>query len=287
MEHKPNEMRSGALTGFLIALLLAALPAAVWLDLTNLAEGALQAAGQRPQFGDHQRARLLRSQRRRAHPRPPGRHPGRPQLRDHPRRDPDPGDAVAGARQGDQRAAAEHHLSLRLRLPVQEPRAAPARRVREGRAAEPARRSRPEDRRAPRPRCSATTSAWSRPSSWAPPASAATTPTPRARSATGRSATCAASRRSIDHPADRREPLLVQISAGLFRAGGDRRRCRSSSLQRRQARHDPGHEPRAGIGQRFPRFAVDEDLALSSRRRSTRASSAARRTSPSTPSARS
>jgi adenylate cyclase len=42
MEHKPNEMRSGALTGFLIALLLAALPAAVWLDLTNLAEGALR-----------------------------------------------------------------------------------------------------------------------------------------------------------------------------------------------------------------------------------------------------
>ena len=42
MEHKPNEMRSGALTGFLIALLLAALPAAVWLDLTNLAEGALK-----------------------------------------------------------------------------------------------------------------------------------------------------------------------------------------------------------------------------------------------------
>ena len=38
----PRDMRSSALTGFLIALLLAALPVAVWLDLTNLAEVALR-----------------------------------------------------------------------------------------------------------------------------------------------------------------------------------------------------------------------------------------------------
>src|SRR6202140_1080003 len=43
MESKtPRDMRSSALTGFLIALLLAALPVAVWLDLTNLAEVALR-----------------------------------------------------------------------------------------------------------------------------------------------------------------------------------------------------------------------------------------------------
>src|ERR1700726_1978179 len=43
MESKtPRDMRSSALTGFLIALLLAALPFAVWLDLTNLAEVALR-----------------------------------------------------------------------------------------------------------------------------------------------------------------------------------------------------------------------------------------------------
>ena len=37
-----KQTRSAALTGFVIALLLAALPAAVWLDLTNLAEAALR-----------------------------------------------------------------------------------------------------------------------------------------------------------------------------------------------------------------------------------------------------
>src|ERR1700704_2742793 len=38
----PRDMRSSALAGFLIALLLAALPVAVWLDLTNLVEVALR-----------------------------------------------------------------------------------------------------------------------------------------------------------------------------------------------------------------------------------------------------
>jgi adenylate cyclase len=43
MESKPpRDTRSSALTGFLIALLLAALPVAVWLDLTNLADVALR-----------------------------------------------------------------------------------------------------------------------------------------------------------------------------------------------------------------------------------------------------
>jgi adenylate cyclase len=40
--NSPKDIRSSALTGFLIALLLAALPLAVWLDLTNLAEVALR-----------------------------------------------------------------------------------------------------------------------------------------------------------------------------------------------------------------------------------------------------
>src|ERR1700710_312280 len=39
---KPRHRRSSLLTGFLIVLLLAALPVAVWLDLTNLAELALR-----------------------------------------------------------------------------------------------------------------------------------------------------------------------------------------------------------------------------------------------------
>src|SRR5277367_5847460 len=39
---KPVDLRSSALTGFLIALLLAALPVAVWLDLKNLTEAALR-----------------------------------------------------------------------------------------------------------------------------------------------------------------------------------------------------------------------------------------------------
>ena len=39
----PGNLRSrGILTGFLIALLLALLPVAVWLDLTNLGEAALR-----------------------------------------------------------------------------------------------------------------------------------------------------------------------------------------------------------------------------------------------------
>jgi adenylate cyclase len=43
MESKPSrDMRASALTGFLIAVLLAALPVAVWLDLRNLAEVALR-----------------------------------------------------------------------------------------------------------------------------------------------------------------------------------------------------------------------------------------------------
>jgi adenylate cyclase len=43
MESKPSpDLRASALTGFLIALLLAALPVAVWLDLKNLAEVALR-----------------------------------------------------------------------------------------------------------------------------------------------------------------------------------------------------------------------------------------------------
>jgi adenylate cyclase len=43
MENKnPQDIRSSALTGFLVAVLLAALPVAVWLDLTNLAEAALR-----------------------------------------------------------------------------------------------------------------------------------------------------------------------------------------------------------------------------------------------------
>jgi hypothetical protein len=37
-----RHIRSSVLTGLLIAVLLAALPVAVWMDLTNLAEAALR-----------------------------------------------------------------------------------------------------------------------------------------------------------------------------------------------------------------------------------------------------
>jgi adenylate cyclase len=37
-----RHLRSSVLTGLLIAVLLAALPVAVWMDLTNLAEAALR-----------------------------------------------------------------------------------------------------------------------------------------------------------------------------------------------------------------------------------------------------
>ncbi|MGY3406598.1 hypothetical protein ACVWZV_002711 [Bradyrhizobium sp. GM5.1] len=105
-------------------------------------------AGDRPEFGDHERAQLLRDQRGRAHHRQSERYDqGDSQLRIHPRRDPDPGDIVAGARAGDRGAAGKHHLPFRLGLPVPEPRPAPARQVREGRARIASQRSRAEDRR--------------------------------------------------------------------------------------------------------------------------------------------
>ncbi len=124
----PENLRSrGVLTGFLIAVLLALLPVAVWLDLTNLAEAALRrqatdlnslVTSVRGYYGSNVVGRILA-------------HPGSTQVihnyeigagcHAHSRH------AVAGAWQGDQRAAAEYYLSFRVRLSVQESCVASAR----------------------------------------------------------------------------------------------------------------------------------------------------------------
>ena len=181
--------------GCLILLLLVALPAAVWLDLSNLGE-----TGLRRQAADLNSVitsvrGLLCQQRRRAGA---CRRRARPRSSTITRRSgchPDPGDAVARTRQGDQRATAQHHLPLRLGLSVQGPRAACAGCLRKRRVASRCATIRPEDHR-----CLVVD--LQRPGAadcarhMGPPASAATTPTPTAPRATGRSAMSAASRRS-------------------------------------------------------------------------------------------
>ena len=186
--------------------------------------GGLAPPGERPQFGHQQRPRLLRLQRRRTGAGPSRRNQGGPQLRDHSGRDPDPGDAFAGTRQGHQRAAAEHHLPLRFRLS----RSRTARRINsiefEKAALQSLRENPgPEDRRrrklaVHRPR----------PAGRAGHDGASLRQLPQQPS--GKPEARLEGRRrprhpgSHHHPADRREPVLVQISAGLFRAGRDQRR---------------------------------------------------------------
>ncbi len=133
------------MSGLLIVLLLLGLPVAVWLDLTNLAEANLRRqaidlnsviSSVRSYYASNVVGRVLSSR---------AAHRGGAQLRKHPGRHPDPGHAVARARPRHQRAAAEHHLPLRLGLSVREPRAACARRIREGGAGCAARTARSAD----------------------------------------------------------------------------------------------------------------------------------------------
>ncbi len=146
-EISEEQRKNGLLIGAVIAFLLLALPVAVWLDLTEAQQDGVAPAGRRSQFSDHERAQLLRLQRGRAGAGQSRReHEGCAQLRIGSRRHPDSGDAVAGARTGDRRPAGEHHLPLRLGLPVPEPRVAPARQVRKGRARCASPGSRAEDR---------------------------------------------------------------------------------------------------------------------------------------------
>ena len=147
-EISEEQRKSGILTGAAIAFLLLALPLAVWLDLTELSKTALrrQAAdlnsvitSVRSYYASNVVGRILAN--------PNGSTRVVHNYESDPRRDSDPGDAVAGARPGDRGAAGKHHLPFRLGLPVPEPRPAPARQVREGRAGSSARGSRAEDRR--------------------------------------------------------------------------------------------------------------------------------------------
>ena len=221
-----------------------ALPLAVWLDLTNLGETALRRQASdlnsvitsvRGYYATNVVGRVLAN---------PRLDPGRSQLRIHPRRDPDPGDAVAGTRQGDRRAAGEHHLPLRFRFPVQEPRAAPARRLREGRAAT---------------RCATIPSRRSSTTE-----SSLFSDSVRLVAPVMMGAACVSCHNThpespkkdwkvgdvrgiqeVDHrAADRREPVLVQVSAGLFRCWPPSAACRSSRCSAGR-RADQGHEPGA------------------------------------------
>ena len=148
------------------AVCLAALPVAVWLDLTNLAEAALRRQASdlnsvissvRSYYASNVVGRVL------AHP---GDNPGRPQLRDHSRRDPDPRDACRwnSARS----SASSSRISPTASFPTFRSRT--ARRTssiafEKARAAEPARKSRTRRSSRPQARCSPTASGWSRPSS--------------------------------------------------------------------------------------------------------------------------
>ena len=147
-EISEEQRKHGILIGAVVAFLLLALPLAVWLDLTELNKTALRRqtadlnsviSSVRSYYASNVVGRVLAN--------PNGATKVVHNYKSDPRRDPDPGDAVAGARPGHRRAAGEHHLPLRLGLPVPEPRPAPARQVRKGCAGRAARRSRAEDRR--------------------------------------------------------------------------------------------------------------------------------------------
>jgi adenylate cyclase len=146
MEAKnPQDGRSPWVTGILVALLLAALPLAVWLDLKNLADAALRRQASdlnsvissvRAYYASNVVGRVLA-------------HPGETRVVHNYESVPGaiPIPATLSLELG--RVISEqqeHRLSLCIGLSVQEPLAAHARRVREGLAAEPARQSRPETR---------------------------------------------------------------------------------------------------------------------------------------------
>ena len=120
--------KTGLVLLLLVVLLLAGLPVAVWLDLTNLAETNLKRQASdlnsiissvRSYYANNVVGRILAA-------------PGVPTKVAHnyagdPRGHSHSGDAVARTRQGDQRTTTQHHLSLRFGLSVRQPRAASAR----------------------------------------------------------------------------------------------------------------------------------------------------------------
>jgi hypothetical protein len=132
-------MRSSVLTGLLIAVLLAALPVAVWLYLTSLAEVALRRqatdlnsviSSVQSYYASNVVGRVLAN-------------PGATKVvHDYETiagAIPIPATIVARAWQAHQRTAAEHQVSLRFRLSLQEPHAASIGRFREDVPAKPAR----------------------------------------------------------------------------------------------------------------------------------------------------
>ena len=227
MESKPaRDSRSSALTGFLIALLLAALPVAVWLDLTNLADAALRrqatdlnsvVSSVRSYYASNVVGRIL------AHP---GGDPGDPQLRDRTGRHPDSGDVVAwnSARSSANSSRISAIASFRIFRSRTAPRTSStiSRRLRCKACAPIPTRSWSTLRSslfsdqvrlvAPVIMGPACVSLSQRPSG-----------KPQARLESRRRPRHSGSR---DHPADRRQYFLVQVPAGLFRAGSDQRGVR-------------------------------------------------------------
>ena len=61
--------KTGLVLLLLVVLLLAGLPVAVWLDLTQSCRDQFETPGERSEFDHQQRAQLLRQQRRRPHSR--------------------------------------------------------------------------------------------------------------------------------------------------------------------------------------------------------------------------
>lgn len=194
-EISEEQRKSGILTGAVIALLLLALPLAVWLDLTDLSKTALrrQAAdlnsvitSVRSYYASNVVGRILAN--------PDGTTRVVHNYESVPGAIPIP--ATLSLELGRVIGAQQENITYRFvsDFPFQNRAAHQLDKFEKDRstrfARTPSRRS-----SRPRPRCSPTRSGWSRPSRWGRPASAATTATPRARRRTGRWATSAASRR--------------------------------------------------------------------------------------------
>ena len=257
--------KTGMVLLLLVVLLLAGLPVAVWLDLTNLAETNLRRQASdlnsiissvRGYYASNVVGRVLAA--------PGGRRKVAHNYETIPGAIPDPGDAVARTRQGDQRATAA--TSPTASSPTFRSRT--ARRITlddvRDRRASPRCAKIPNQmivRRCQR-RCSATRVRLVAPVMMG--AACVSLPQhpsgqPEARLEGRRRARHPGGHH---HPADRRQHLLVQVPARLFRAGRGRRRLPSSRCSAARRRLIHGMNSRARDRQRLPRLDVDEDLAL-------------------------
>ena len=225
-----NAASRGLMSGLLILLLLAGLPVAVWLDLDRSCRGQSPAPGDRPQLRDQQRARLLRQQRRRPRPVVAAQQTQVAHNYENiPGAIPIPATLSHRARPRHQRAAAEHHLPLRLRLPVRQPRRRMCstnsrRRSLTALRADPTQQIIKESVDAVHRHASAS----SRRSSWARPASTATIAIPRARRSDWKVGDVRGIQEVTIPQPDRRQHLRLQVPARLFRVHGGVAASRSS-----------------------------------------------------------